>query len=109
MTVGNLCLECVEPGPGGEMGSCLEALAGALIRRGIVVVVSDFYLPPDEAVRALEACPSDRAVVDRHILAVATYLGHVSVASTYWYLHATPRLMVDIADACEAWRVGGSP
>jgi len=48
-------LECVEPGPGGDMGRCLEALAGALIRRGIVVVVSDFYLSPDEAVRALEA------------------------------------------------------
>lgn len=47
-------LESVVPGPGGELAGCLEALAGALVRRGIVVVVSDFYLPPEEAVRALE-------------------------------------------------------
>ena len=59
------------------------------------------------AVRALEACPDGRAAINRHTLALSTYLGHSSVASTYWYLHATPRLMSDIADACEAWRIGG--
>ena len=35
------------------------------------------------------------------MLAVSTYLGHSSVRHTYWYLHATPQLMSDIADACE--------
>ncbi|MCP5064919.1 MAG: tyrosine-type recombinase/integrase [bacterium] len=59
------------------------------------------------AVRSLEACPESRAAIDRHMLALTTYLGHVSVASTYWYLQATPHLMTDIADACEAWRLGG--
>jgi len=59
------------------------------------------------AVRSLEACPEGRAAIERHMLALTTYLGHVSVASTYWYLHATPRLMTDIADACEAWCRGG--
>jgi len=59
------------------------------------------------AVRALEACPDARAAINRHMLALSTYMGHCSVASTYWYLHATPRLMTDIADACEAWCTGG--
>jgi hypothetical protein len=35
-------------------------------------------------------------------------MGHCSVANTFWYLHATPHLMADIADACEAWLVGGA-
>lgn len=55
------------------------------------------------AVKALEACPESRRAINRHMLALSTYLGHSSVASTYWYLHVTPRLMTDIADACEAW------
>ncbi len=59
------------------------------------------------AVRSLEACAGSRAAIDRHMLALATYLGHVSVASTYWYLHATPSLMTSIADACEVWARGG--
>ena len=58
-------------------------------------------------VRSLEACPAGRAAIERHMVALTTYLGHVSVVSTYWYLHATPRLMTDIADACEEWRGGG--
>ena len=31
--------------------------------------------------------------VDEHIAALATYLGHVSPADTYWYLSASPELM----------------
>lgn len=31
--------------------------------------------------------------IERHIPALATYLGHVDVSSTYWYLSATPELM----------------
>jgi len=59
------------------------------------------------AVRSLERCPRTRPEIDRHMLALATYMGHVSVAGTYWYLSATPRLMSDVADACEAWSRGG--
>lgn len=59
------------------------------------------------AVRSLERCPRTRPEIDRHMLALATYMGHVSVAGTYWYLNATPRLMRAVADACEAWRRGG--
>jgi integrase len=31
--------------------------------------------------------------VDKHILSLSTYLGHVSVENTYWYLTAAPELM----------------
>jgi integrase/recombinase XerD len=55
------------------------------------------------AVRALEACPDGRDRIAQHMLALTTYLGHSNVADTYWYLHATPKLMRDIADACEAF------
>jgi integrase/recombinase XerD len=50
------------------------------------------------AVRALEA--SDSMAVAEHQLALATYLGHATVESTYWYLEATPRLLVSIAERC---------
>lgn len=60
------------------------------------------------AVRALEACPEGRAAINKHTLALSTYLGHSSVADTYWYLHVTPQLMTQIADACETWLVRGA-
>jgi integrase len=53
------------------------------------------------AVRALEACPTDRLQVAAHMLALSTYMGHAKLASTYWYLRATPHLLADVADACE--------
>ena len=54
------------------------------------------------AVRALEKMvASDRDRVNRHILALSTYLGHVNVSSTYWYLEATPVLLRHIATATE--------
>ena len=54
------------------------------------------------AVRSLEqAVGTDRQSVDRHTLALSTYLGHVGVSSTYWYLHATPTLLQHIAEAAE--------
>ncbi len=33
---------------------------------------------------------------------MATYLGHSDIAHTYWYLEATPELMISISDAAEA-------
>lgn len=56
------------------------------------------------AVRALEGCPSQRDAVGRHMVALSTYLGHVSFRETYWYLEATPHLLKDISDACAAFR-----
>jgi integrase len=61
------------------------------------------------AVRALESSPDGRDRIGEHMLALATYLGHSRIADTYWYLQATPRLMLDIADACGALLDGGNP
>jgi integrase len=61
------------------------------------------------AVRALEACPPDRAKVDRHVLALSTYLGHAHLSCTYWYLQATPQLMKSIAQRAEASFCGDCP
>lgn len=53
------------------------------------------------ATRALAQCPTRREAVARHFVALATYLGHSDIAHTYWYLEATPNLMLDIAAAAE--------
>jgi len=58
------------------------------------------------AVRSLENLAPD---VDpsRHMLALSTYLGHVEVSSTYWYLESTPVLMRGIAEAAEEAHANG--
>jgi integrase len=59
------------------------------------------------AVRALQACPDGRDAITQHMIALSTYLGHATVASTYWYLEAVPELMNDIAVRCERFVMGG--
>jgi len=59
------------------------------------------------AVRSLERCGSDRQAVSRHMLALATYLGHADPSHTWWYLQATPALMRDIAHAGETLMAEG--
>ncbi len=51
------------------------------------------------AVRALEG--SHSKTIAEHQLALATYLGHATVASTYWYLEAAPDLLRSISRGCE--------
>jgi integrase/recombinase XerD len=58
------------------------------------------------AVHALERCEAERDVVEQHMLALSTYLGHCSPTSTHWYLEQTPQLMRGIATACEAAQCG---
>jgi integrase len=58
------------------------------------------------ATRALEQCPTRRDAVARHFVALATYLGHADIIHTYWYLEATPELMLDIAAAAEGLLAG---
>jgi hypothetical protein len=43
------------------------------------------------------------------MLALSTYLGHSRVSHTYWYLEATPELMIGIAARCESFVTGGRP
>jgi len=53
------------------------------------------------ATRALEQCGASDREVGRHFVALSTYLGHTDIQCTYWYLQATPEMMVDIASASE--------
>jgi integrase/recombinase XerD len=43
------------------------------------------------------------------MLALSTYLGHATVANTYWYLQATPALMSGIAERCERFVMEARP
>jgi integrase len=60
------------------------------------------------AVRSLEACGHDPQAVLRHMKALSTYLGHVDIANTYWYLEATPVLLKMIASTAEDIWIGGA-
>lgn len=53
------------------------------------------------AVRSLEQCPQGRDKIHRHMHALSTYLGHAHMSDTYWYLHTTPKLLVDISESAE--------
>lgn len=51
--------------------------------------------------QAFMNAPSDSDGIGRHMLALATYLGHGDARNTYWYLEATPALFAKVAQACE--------
>jgi integrase/recombinase XerD len=53
------------------------------------------------AVTSLAACIADRQSVSRHMIALSTYLGHVSISSTYWYLELTMENKMDMALSIE--------
>ena len=55
------------------------------------------------AVRSLEQCPASAQSVQRHMVALSTYLGHARITDTYWYLEASPSLTRKIAALTEAW------
>jgi len=61
------------------------------------------------AVRVLEACSATphSIEIEAHMLALSTYLGHSELASTYWYIHATPHLLAGIAEVSEGFVKGG--
>jgi site-specific recombinase XerD len=61
------------------------------------------------AVRALESSPPGRQRIGQHMLALATYLGHVNIDATYWYLESTPELLRDIAAGGESFICRGQP
>jgi integrase len=61
------------------------------------------------AARALERCATREDAVARHIVALATYLGHAEVTGSYWDLEASPHLLGDIASAAETLMAGGAP
>lgn len=61
------------------------------------------------AVRALESAPAGRQRIGRHMVALATYLGHVNIDATHWYLQTTAELLMDIAAAGEKFFAGDQP
>jgi integrase/recombinase XerD len=60
-------------------------------------------------VRALQDSPAGRGRVGQHMVALATYMGHVNIYATYWYLEATADLLRGIADDGETFMRGGMP
>jgi integrase len=62
------------------------------------------------AVRVLLQWYESGADIDAHIATLATYLGHVNVTYTYWYLTAVPELMAISARRFEEYAdQGGLP
>ena len=61
------------------------------------------------AVRALEGSPTGRSQCGAHMVALATYMGHVNIYATYWYLEATADLLRDVAAAGETFLSEGRP
>jgi integrase len=59
------------------------------------------------AVRALQGSPADRSRSGAHMAALATYMGHVNIFATYWYLEAAADLMRDVAAAGERFIAEG--
>jgi integrase/recombinase XerD len=53
--------------------------------------------------------PNCRQRIGQHMLALATYMGHVNIDATYWYLETTPELLRDIAVVAENFVQGGRP
>jgi integrase len=61
------------------------------------------------AVRALESAPAGRQRIGQHMVALATYLGHVNIDATYWYFQSTAELLADTAAAAERFFTGEQP
>jgi integrase/recombinase XerD len=59
------------------------------------------------AVRALQGGAAGRSRCGAHMVALATYMGHVNIYATYWYLEATAELMRDVAAAGEGFMSEG--
>jgi integrase/recombinase XerD len=59
------------------------------------------------AVRALQGSPAGRSRSGAHMVALSTYMGHVNIYATYWYLEATADLMRDVAVAGEEFLFSG--
>jgi integrase len=59
--------------------------------------------------RRLERWYHEGADIERHMLALSTYVGHAHVTDTYWYVTATPQLMAIAANRLAPLGTGGAP
>jgi len=58
------------------------------------------------AVKALIQCEGNQDEVNRHMLALSTYMGHSRIECNYWYLESTPELMDKINRDVEEYFLG---
>ena len=58
--------------------------------------------------RRLQRWYTEQQDIDRHILALSTYIGHAKVTDTYWYVTATPELLAIAASRFERYAGGAS-
>jgi len=59
--------------------------------------------------RRLERWYAEGQDIDRHLHALSTYVGHVNVSDTYWYITATPDLLARAAQRLAPPVSGGGP
>jgi integrase/recombinase XerD len=88
--------------------SCVQSVFRELVKSAQIVVAPGRVphlhdLRHTFAVRALEASPAGRRRIGQHMVALATYMGHVNIDATYWYLRTTPDLLTEIASASETF------
>jgi hypothetical protein len=58
------------------------------------------------AVRRVLLWQTQGTTVDQAMLALSTYMGHVKISNTYWYLTAVPELMTVAAGQFEQFALG---
>ena len=47
------------------------------------------------------------ADIGNAMMALSTYVGHVRLSDTYWYIEAVPELMMIASDRFDAFAAGG--
>ena len=56
--------------------------------------------------RRLMLWQASGADIDNAMMALATYVGHINIGDTYWYLEAVPEMMATASDRFEAFGAG---
>jgi hypothetical protein len=99
-----VCLCATSPSKAPSTGWSARLASGRELRAVLAYTIYGTF-----AVRALKGSPTGRNRCGAHMVALATYLGHVNIYATYWYLEATAELMRDVAAAGEGFMIEGRP
>jgi hypothetical protein len=75
---------------------------------GRIEVAAHTVADLDARVAQIDSAIAEARRIGQHMTALATYLGHVNIYSTYWYLEAAPDLLQDIAAVGETFMGGGA-
>jgi integrase len=60
------------------------------------------------AVRRVQRWQEEGLTIDHGVFWLSTYLGHASIADTYWYLTGTPELLAGVATCFERFAFGAA-